>query len=84
MSNRAEYKDMVTESPYPASLPAKRTNQESILYSKLKSNLRKFQMDLASRVERPAFECAGYSSHNLRQTSVFLSRAKKSPSAIAG
>lgn len=50
--NRAEYKDLVTESPYPESLPvpAKRTKQESMLYSKLKSNLRKFQMDLASRV----------------------------------
>lgn len=48
--NRAEYKDVVTESPYPASLPAKRIRQESMIYSKLKSNLWKFQMDLASRV----------------------------------
>lgn len=48
--NRAEYKDVVTESPYPVSLPAERIRQESMLYSKLKSNLRKFQMDLASHV----------------------------------
>ena len=48
--DRQKYKNLVTESPYPASLPAERVKQESRLYSKLKSNLRKFQMDLASRV----------------------------------
>ena len=48
--DRQKYKNLVTESPYPASLLAERVKQESRLYSKLKSTLRKFQMDLASRV----------------------------------
>ncbi len=48
--NRQKYKDLVTQSPYPTSLPAERIALESKLYSKIKSNLRKFQMDLAGRI----------------------------------
>ena len=47
--DREEYKNLVTESPYPISLPEERIVQESKLYSKIRSNLRKFQIDLAGR-----------------------------------
>ena len=47
--DREEYKDLVTESPYPISLPEERIVRESKLYGKIKSNLRKFQMGLAGR-----------------------------------
>ena len=47
--DREEYKNLVTESPYPISLPVMRIPRESKLYSKIRSNLRKFQMDLAGR-----------------------------------
>ena len=48
--NREDYKYLVTKWPHPTSLLVERIAGESKLYSKIKSNLRKFQMDLAGRI----------------------------------
>lgn len=45
--DREKYKDLVTAAPYPASLPQNRLTQESKLWSKVRSNLRRFQLQLA-------------------------------------
>ena len=46
--DRAEYKDLVTESPYPKQLPQNRIAEESKLYSKIRSNLVSLQLELAA------------------------------------
>ena len=46
LRGREEYKDLITEAPYPTSLPQERLSQESKLYSKIRSDLRSFQLRL--------------------------------------
>ena len=44
--DRADYKDLVTEAPYPSRLPQERIPHESKLHSKIRSNLVRLQLDL--------------------------------------
>ena len=43
---REKYKDLVTAEPYPVSLPQERRTKESQLYTKVRSDLRRFQLRL--------------------------------------
>lgn len=45
--NRNDYKDLVTESPYPISMPDQRITQEARIHTKIRSHLRYFQMQLS-------------------------------------
>ena len=45
--NRSEYKDLVTETPYPKRMPEHLIPRESKLHMKIRSNLRDFQMNLS-------------------------------------
>ena len=45
--DREAYKDLVTESPYPGSVPEQRITNESKLHHKIRSNLRHFQLQLS-------------------------------------
>ena len=45
--DRAEYKELVTETPYPNLLPQGRIAEESKLYSRIRSNLVSLELELA-------------------------------------
>ena len=45
--DRADYKDLVTETPYPNRLPQERIAKESKLHSEIRSNLVSLQLEIA-------------------------------------